>query len=215
LPSSLGKRYPRVFRAASIEDMQAGRAEEAKGLRERVHNIPTTNFGRQPHKLAAENVTAIIYLPEMQHYPAMDPQEDIKKLYGLTLHDNVGMRLIDKTGRINVWCDENSSLDFPFPTCFDEIDPFGNSVFNKEKWMMWREISWKKQVILLAQFSELSGSILKQMVEDIITGPGQNKPVTEYYWLLHISDPEGVVKKRGREKIAAPIAVPMQVPVLR
>lgn len=198
----LGKKYPRVFQAESLEDIQKGRAEQARGLRRRVGIVPNTNFGSQPYSLDSTNeLTAVIFLPEVQHYPAMDSQEDIKRLYGLTLHENLSMRLEDQTGTINVWHYDHSFLDFPYPTCFDDIGPGDNTFFNMNKWKAHRDISWKRQVILLAQYSELSGSLLKDMAGDL-KDESMNKPVTEYYWLIHIFDSDEEAGKRGRERIS-------------
>lgn len=204
----LQKKYPRVFQAESIEDIQLGRAEEAKGLRGRAGLIPHTNFGDQPSKLVSEDITAVIFLPEVQHYPAMDPSKDIKRLYGTTIHDNWAMKLSDRTGSINVWFDQESHLDFPYVTCFDDRF-FG--IFDMEKWKEWRGVSWKKAVILLAQYSELYGSILKSFWHEAIK-PEQYRPVTEYYWLIHVFDYEGAERRRVREEVRIPNLIPVPIP---
>lgn len=210
---TLGKKYPRVYQAESIEDMQKGRAEQAKGLHKRVDIVPSTSFGSQPGGVSHVDNNAIIYLPEVQHYPAIDPQEDIKRMGGATLHDNLGMRLSDKsdTQGILVWCHEHSFLDFPFPTVFDDIDPFGNAIFNKDKWKAYREVSWRRPAILMAQYTELSRAELRQLKEEGAQFTDYHKPVTELYWLLHIFDPEGAVRRRGRERIATPVREPIPV----
>lgn len=215
---TLGKKYPRVYHAESIQDMQQGRAELAKGLHRRVGTIPSTSFGSQPGGLYHEDNDAIIYLPEVQHYPAMDPQDDIKRLGGATLHDNLGMRLSDKsdTEGILVWPHKHSFLDFPLPTVFDDIDPFGNFIFNIDKWKAYREVSWRRKVILMAQYSELSRAELKQLKTEGAQFDDMHKPVTELYWLLHIFDFDGVARKMGRERIATSTREPIPVfpPVL-
>ncbi len=204
-------KYPRVFRADSLEDMQKGRAEEAKGLRRKVGIVPTINFGDQPNGVASDYVAAIIYLPPLQHYPAKDPQEDVKGLYGLTLHENMGMKLSDGSGSINVWYDNHAFLRFPFVTSFETVDVFGNRDFDKDEWRSWREVSWRRPVILFAQYSE-TDSLLIQTWKEMKTLSPQQSPVTEYYWLLHVFDPEGqVVRRKGRERVAVPGRVPIPV----
>lgn len=207
-----GKEYPRVFKAESLEDMQEGRAEMAKGIRRQMDvMIPMINFGDQPGGIYGPKVSSVIYLPPLQHYPAMDPKGDIKRLYGLTLHDNHAMTLYDQTGKINVWFYENSYLDFPFTTCFQDEDFRGNRRFNLERWKAWREVSWKYPVILFAQYSEATGSFFKHAFEELKTGPVQDQPVTEYYWLLHIFGSGKGLQRRIREKVTAPLESPIPV----
>ncbi len=203
-----GTKYPRVYQAESIEDMQQGRAEQAKGLRRKPVIIPSINFGGQPYKIANIELTAIIFLPEVQHYPAMDPQEDIKRLYGATIHDNWAMKLADNTGGINVWYDGDSHSDFPFRTCFDE--PLLGR-FDRKRWQEWRDISWRKPVILLAQYSEVYGSMFKGFWHDIIESE-QDRPVTEYYWLLHILEYEEEARRGVREERQIPNLIPVPTP---
>lgn len=209
----LGKKYPKVYQAEGIEDMQRRRAEQAKGLYGRVGIVPSTHFGSQPGGVYHVDNNAIVYLPEVQHYPALDPQEDIRKLGGATLHDNLGMRLSDQSDiqGILVWCYEHSFFDFPFPTVFDNIDPFGNAIFSKDKWKAYREVSWRRSVILLAQYSELSKAELQKLKVEGAQFTDDYKPVTELYWLLHIFDPEGIVRRKGRERVAAPIREPLPI----
>lgn len=210
---TLGKKYPRVYQAENIEDMQAGRAGQAKGLHRRVGIVPSTHFGDQPGGVYHVDNDAIIFLFEVQHYPAMDPSDDIKGLGGATLHDNLGMRLSDKTDAqgILVWYNKDSFLRFPFPTVFDGIDPFGNAIFNKDRWKAYRDVSWKLPIILFAQYSKLTGAELRQLRQDGAIFDDYHKPVSEQYWLLHVFDPEGSVRRRGRERIATPVREPIPI----
>lgn len=216
---SLGKKYPKVYQAESITDMQKGRSEGAKG----IHRTPGVlirpiGFGSQPLNLAADGITAVIYLPEVRHYPAKDPNEDIRRMGGATIHDNLGMRLTDDCDPegILVWYNSHSFIHFPYPTRFDDLGPGNNTFFNINKWKAYRDISWKLPVILLAQYTELTSGELKRLKEESDDFDDYNKPVTEQYWLLHVFDPEGVVRRKGRERIATPVRklVPVFPPIV-
>lgn len=193
--------------------MQAGRAEGAKGIHRKAGIILTLSFGSQPYGLVREEITAIIYLPEVKHYPAMDPKDDIKRMGGATIYDNLGMRLTDKSDLegIRVWYHAHSFLDFPFPTSFDDRDPFGNTIFNINIWKHYRYAPWMLPVILLAQYTELTRKELKQLKAEGAEFDDYHKPVTEQYWLLHVFDPKGVVSRRGRERVATPVRGPIPV----
>lgn len=192
-----GKKYPRLYTAESIIDMQQDRANHTRGLRLRTPILPSLNFGSQPSMVIANETKALIILPEMQHYPVRDPKQP----------EETGMRLTDTSDQegILVWCHTHSFLDYPYRTCFDDPGLNQSTFFSADRWKDFRAVSWKLPVILLAQYTELTKAELQELTKGgIKLTREEDRPVTEQYWLIHVYDQGTTIKRRQEEKAIVP-----------
>ena len=201
------KKYPRVYLAEGIRDMEGFRTKEAEGLEKRVGIIPSASYGDSPW-LVSRECTAIIYLPEVQHNPGRDPQVHRTRLFGLLSQTEFGVSISDRWGQINAWYDSHSFLNFPYATCFDDIDALGNTWFSKDEWKARREATWRKPVVVLAQYTQPHNfKEIKKKVADSAYQP----PISSLYWLIHIFDSKRNGRIRTAERVVATKLPPIPV----
>lgn len=199
----LRHQYPEVYVARSITDMQEERNEQLINLLKGHAHFTSIGSG-DPSRIAAIDSSAIIFLPQVRHFPAADPNEERRKLFGLLKQADERVRLDDKTGDLVASPNKHSFMDFPYVTSFDQII-FGEPRFDKELWDNWRERSWKERVVLMAQFACAGGfwNSMDPKFEDII----------DRYWLLHIQESGPVSRRRVEYLLPEFLPVPVLNPV--
>jgi len=166
-----GIKYPPVFRAASLEGFKKFREVNKRTILNWVHAEPPTKKNDPNDLLAQRLSTAIVIIPDIQHFPIDDPEGD-------------DMKLRDRTNSQEVQLAQHTFMFWPHSTCFED----SNRLLNKSAWNYWKEKSWKHGVVLLAQYQK-SGFGSKYKVEEVV----------DNYWLVDISTKEKGIKKKTKE----------------
>ncbi len=164
-PRSLdGIAYPPVFRATSLRDLIEFREVNKEVIMKWAGaTIPTET--NDPNSIAALRlVTSVAIIPELQHYPVLDPKEQTSDMILRNGEDTITVHPCRDT--FMVW---------PYQTRFESI--FGKSrTFEGSKWRSWRERSWRNEVVLLTQY-QTRGNFSYPT-------PGT---ISDHYWLLDIN----------------------------
>lgn len=149
---------------------------------------------REPHVVLNSLSEAIFMVPKVTHYPAYDVRESHKEqeVDEMVLVDELGHRLAVSPYK------KESARKWPYVTEFQENkrNPFRNYPFNNKRWEYWKDVTWKHNVVVLAQRKAKKDSILHQNEPHDIT-------VSDEYFLLDLLLPQdlyGTKSQRIKEK---------------
>src|SRR3989344_7436541 len=149
-----GHVYPPVYRVSSLKDLKEFREVNKEKLAKTADSVPAISDKPYSSISGVRFLTAVMIIPDLQHYPLLDPDDKEKSLGvgAVTLvSKNVDMKLHGEDDNIVVHPYERSFLFWQYPTIFDDVLPGQSSgVFSDKKWAYWQEKSWKHPVIVLA-----------------------------------------------------------------
>lgn len=198
----LAEGFPTAYWADSIEDLKEGRGKQlAELLKEKIF-WPTP--GKKPVTLGVyspNKISAIVVIPRVQHFPAYDPQEESRWHFFKAKSEAV--KLQDATGELIAYPHKSPtkfSNHFPYVTCFDEVGHRPH--FSQDNWRYYRDQSWNKTVIIMAQFAQTGHK-----------GSPQPEEMMDRYWLLHLENErrdgiKGLVREAVKEILVPPIYHP-------
>lgn len=182
--------YPPVYRVSSLSDLKEFREVNKRALVKAGSWV--SGKADQPDDMGETRfVSAVFIVPNLRHFPAMDPQEDTT-LFGKVKERSFDMRLNDTSDNVVAHPCLHSYAFWPYQTIFEDL--LGESrYFNDDKWEYWRDRSWDHGVVILAQYQTTGFSRF--------SGLDPNpKNVIDNYWLLDVLSKEGGVKKRVKER---------------
>ena len=171
-----------VFAVSSLRDLKEFRAAYQKKWTE-GETLPKKGSSRTI--FYSTEVSAIFVTDhDLQHFPASDPTEPERSMFGLFKDENLNMKLFDEEESIILQPAIDSDSVWPYRTRFHHEGPM--LVFEDSRWDYWRDKSWKHRVILLAQYQ---GDTFKP------------EEVEDRYWLIDIiTDEYGKKVKRKKEE---------------
>jgi hypothetical protein len=185
-----GFKLPPLFYADSIKDVKEFREINKEKIVEWSDSLPRLNEPLLNSTMnPAQLLTSVIIIPNIRHYPVMDPTEE-----GTTK-----MRLMDNDDFVIADLVENSEPVWDEPTIFeDEIS--GMRLFDKSEWERWKNKSWKESIALLVQYRNTKSGFRKPKLVDIV----------DKYWLLDIlNDDDDGDNEEELEKVKAPQLIPL------
>lgn len=169
-----GTKFPPVFIASSLKSWQDFRAINKERIFKWAHyDVP--NKSDEPMTLNNQRlVTSVVIIPNVYHYPALDPELD-EILLGKIKVKSIDMKLADQNESIVVHSTLNSFNFWPDQTIFE--DSIGRH-FNEGVWKHWKERSWNYGVVLLTQYQAPTMSNIR--------GTRKIEEVVDNYWLLDV-----------------------------
>ncbi len=172
-----GTKFPPVFRASTLRDFKEFREINKERIVRWALSIPSES--EDPTSLAASRlVTSIAVIPNIRHFPAFDPKKDGT------------MKLVDEITDDNLIVDpcKDAFLLWPYRTSFESMVA-GNRTFEQKLWNKWRDISWRHDVVLLAQY-QTSSKLDDRAPEK----------ASDHYWLLDVVSDKGDHRRRARRR---------------
>lgn len=133
-----------VYDAPSIGNLKEFRQAQVEEVTKRSKKL--SGAYNVPEVLLARLKSAVFIVPDVSHYPINDPEKDTI-LFGKFSEPSERIQLDSPDDNLiaSPWKDY-SRLVWPYPT---EFVP--NALFKMEQWLYWKEISWKREVVILAQ----------------------------------------------------------------
>lgn len=195
-----GVKLPPVYRVASLDDLKEYREALKIKLLKDSERLPRKSNTRPDQLGVSRFATAVIIIPGLQHYPALDPQED-EILFGAMHEKSLDMTLHGDNNNIVVHPLLHSEMFWPYQTIFENI-ALGNKQFSDKEWENWRDRSWKNGVVILAQFQTPNPLKIASNPEDVI----------DNYWLVDILSYEDGEKEKREEKVPTGNLVPIPNP---
>lgn len=192
---------PPVYIAESIVAMQEFRdAQKEKvwknrsGLK-RVSDTPDTTLMRRD--------SALFYLPDVTHYPALDPKE--RKFMGKFTEEDPAMKIQDEKAGVLIANPPRFIEEFwPYPSSFNG----GVGGFDWNNWKYFKENSWKKDVYVLAQYQAVQ-SLREEIFQ---TKQLQPEDIVDQYWLVTLIGEGGGKRKREKKNKTAFVPTPVFAP---
>jgi hypothetical protein len=186
-----GHEFPPVFRVTSLKDLKEFREINKELLTREAFEVPKhSNTPTHSSARGMRFLSAIMIVPDLQHYPIADPKDRRTNLGGVSLVEkNTDMTLTDSTDSIVVHPCKDSLWFWPEPTLFE--DKVGTSRYlNEDKWGYWMDKSWKHSALVLVQYQ----------------GPGSfigDKPnpheVVDNYWLIDLDTRQDGIRRKVRQ----------------
>ena len=188
-----GFKLPPVFTADSIKDFKEFRDINKRRIIEWSKKVPVIGTKLPEIENAPQLLTSVVILPNIRHFPAMDPEDD---------ND---VRLMDEDDFIIASRVNDSAPFCAEPTIF-ENELLGMRSFYKSEWQRWRNRSWKESVAILVQYQNLDDSPrpFRRANPD---------RVIDRYWLLDIYSDEDVDSEEEEEIVVK--TAPTQIPVFQ
>lgn len=121
-PDSIeGHKFPPVYRASTLKDLLKFREANKEIIIKWAGSIPSKST--DPYPLTAKRlVTSVFIIPNLQHFPAFDPQGETQD-----------MKFVDGKDSIVAHPDKHSFLIWPYQTCF-EIKIGESTYFQEKEW---------------------------------------------------------------------------------
>lgn len=133
-----------VYVAPSIGSMKGFRQEQVENVLEKSDSMPS-KF-KNPEIILGRMRSAIFIIPNISHYPAFDPGED-RVMFDNLNESSEGVHLGSPDGKLIAEpCKGTSGFAWPYTTEFQV-----HGKFSYEQWQYWREISWKRGTVILAE----------------------------------------------------------------
>ncbi len=184
-----GHVYPPVYRTASIKDLKEFREVNQERLTHRLAMVPQKSDIHPFNTSYSKFNTAVFIVEKARHYPALDPEIDVK-LKGVIKDPSRDVNLLGEEDNLVAHPCNSIRQFWPYRTIFDS---FPSGLVDESIWNEWRERSWLQPVVILAQYQNTSGL-------------REPKPSTiiDNYWLLDILETDGQ-RKRVKEEEKKPI----------
>lgn len=186
-------KLPPVFTADSIKDFKEFRDINKRRIIEWSKKVPVIGAKLPKIESAPLLLTSVVILPNIRHFPAMNPEDD---------ND---VRLMDEDDFIIASRVNHSAPFWSEPTIFED-ELAGMRSFYKSEWQRWRNRSWKESVAILVQYRNTNDSPRPFREED------PNK-VLDRYWLLDIFSDEDGDSEEDEEIVVK--RAPAQIPVFQ
>lgn len=188
-----GVKFPPVFRTLSLRDLKEFRKVNKEKIIKWAGGIAhVPEKSSNPNSPGADRlVTSVIIIPNLQHYPAFDPE------------GTPCMKLVDvkNNEEIVVYPNKESHSFWPYQTCFEAR--FGESrYFLEEEWNAWKDQSWNHNVTLLVQYQKNYSAFSKSFLKKAFSSsyPGFDE-ISDNYWLLDISSSGGIQRRKVDKKV--------------
>ncbi|OGD84671.1 hypothetical protein A2165_02470 [Candidatus Curtissbacteria bacterium RBG_13_40_7] len=187
---------PPVYDAPSIGALKGFRQAQVEHVCQRAKSL--SGIYKTPELALGKLSSAIFIIPDVVHYPAFDPKKE-PFLFGKLEEPSERVQLNSPDDKLVVRpYRENNKTVWPYST---EFQPWGQ--FNDSQWKYWREISWRKGVVILAK-REIKG-------REEVESETPKLIVKEQYFLVDIllDKSERGIKRRKRkpQEVKEPVPV--------
>lgn len=199
----LETRLPKVYRSKSLADIVKFREANKEQIVKWAGNLPSSNesFG-QPTTIGAESSSPInaVFITQARHFPAADRETGNQ----MVLYDR---QQISDRESINVDPLKESHFFWALhPTNLESGFSDSSYTFDNQKWQGFREASWERWVVILAQYQSTK-SLMQELKSLDVPKPEE---VVDRYWLIDIIG-EGL-RVRRRRIVPQGKSVPIPLP---
>lgn len=181
-------KLPPVFIADSLKDFKEFREINKKRIVEWSREVPLQDDKLSELENSPLLLTSVVLLPNIRHYPAMDPEDE-----GV-------IKLMDSDEHIEASHVRDSSPFWANETAFED-DIIGLRAFDGHEWQRYRNRSWMKNIVLLAQYRNTEGKSRSSKKVNL-------DAVMDRYWLIDIDDNDGDYKEEEPQIEVKVSAVP-------
>ncbi|MDO8487119.1 MAG: hypothetical protein Q7S45_02420 [Candidatus Curtissbacteria bacterium] len=177
--------HPPVYQAETIADMQGFRQAQVDEVIAKAPQMQ--KHFRIPEVVLSRMGPAIFIIRDLAHYPAFDPKENEVSFKGLIKDPNMSMQLVDASG--------DKIIVGPHPEPMRSIWPLQSEFagtggdFDENRWKYWRENSWKRAVVVLAErtttrpkinettFGPLEATDTYKLIDILVERPGRRNRI--------------------------------------
>lgn len=184
-------RLPKVYRAGSLADIIDFRKANQDQIVRWAGDLPTTSID-VPHQLMvnASSPVNAIFITNVRHFPAADPETGSQ----MVLRDRTQVK---EGESISVNPLKESHFFWSYhPTNFEDRPLVS---FSDRRWDRFKEHSWERQIVILAQYQTTKNLSPEIKPENIV----------DRFWLIDVSG-EGI-RVRRKDKIPQISSVPIRV----
>lgn len=189
-------RLPKVYLSDSLADIVNFRKANKEQIVKWAGDLPSTSLD-VPHQVSTQPWSPVnaVFITTARHFPAGDPKGGSSMLLSEKLQATNREQIIVNPA-------EESHFFWPnHPTNFESGFSEGSYTFDSQKWNGFRDVSWERKIVILAQYQS-QGFGIETKPENII----------DRFWLMDILGEGLRARKRRNVPQGSPIPIPLPNP---